>query len=57
MKKILIAAAVILAATFLISELNITPTNNTFNEYRTYLKKFGKPMPNDAELFYRAKIF
>lgn len=57
MKKILVAAAVLLSAILLVSELQIQNKTNPEAEYKLYLKKFGKTITNDVEFMYRSRIY
>lgn len=57
MKKILVAAAVLLSAVLLVSELQIQTKTNPEAEYKLYLKKFGKTITNDVEFMYRSRIY
>lgn len=57
MKNIAIATLIVLGAFVAISQLQVEPENSNFGQYRAYLKKFGKQIPNDVEMLYRSKIF
>lgn len=57
MKNIVIATLIVLGAFVAISQLQVEPQNSSFTQYRAYLKKFGKQVPNDVEMLYRSKLF
>ena len=57
MKQVLIVSAILLASAIFLGSLELSTPDNTHQEYREYLKKFGKQEPNDVEFMYRANIF
>lgn len=57
MKNLFIATAAILTAFVIISEMNFTHQLTPYDEFKLYLKKFGKSYQNDVEFMYRAKIY
>lgn len=57
MKKLFIAAAAILTAFVIVSEMSFTHQPTPYDEFKLYLKKFGKSYQNDVEFMYRARIY